>query len=138
MATTRTATRVETRSEEPEDDAPIGELVERAIGGARDLATHEAALVLVELEEDVQAIRRAAVLAIVGAACLSAAVAWAGVALALALSLGAIGLAVFALVFTTLGAIALFLARGRLPSSILGKSRVRVERRIARVTESLR
>lgn len=121
-----------------EDDAPIGELVEQAIHGARELAAHEASMVLVELEEDVRGVKRAAVLSIFGAACLASSIAWAGVAIALALDLGAVGLVIFSIVAAVLGGGALFLARGTLPPTILGKSRVRIERRVAHVTESLR
>lgn len=120
------------------DDVPIGVLVERALGGARELATHEATLVLVELERDGRALQRSLTLALVGGACVSAAIAWAGVALVMALSLGAAGLAALATVFAALGVGVLFRARGQLPPTILGESRVRLERRMARVTESLR
>jgi hypothetical protein len=141
MATSLTPTRIAERQRaEAEDDeeAPIGELVERAIAGARDLATHEATLALVEVEQDAQAIRTTVLLALVGASCVAVSIAWAGVAVALAVGAGASGLAIAALVLVALGAAILVLARKHAPTTLLGKSRARLERRIARVTESLR
>jgi hypothetical protein len=121
-----------------DDDASIGELIERAIGGARDLATHEATLAMAELEHDVRTIRTTLVLALSGASCVAVSIAWGGVAVALALGIGALGLAVAALVLGVAGVVALLLARERVPSTLLGRSRARLERRIARVTETLK
>lgn len=127
-----------TRIETIDDEASVGVLVERAIGGARELATHEAALVLVELERDGRALQRTLAIALAGVTCLSVAIAWAGVALAMAVPLGAGGIALLAALFAVLGVVVLLGARRQLPPTILGESRVRLERRIAHVTESLR
>ncbi len=141
MATPSSTTRPPEHAREADDDddqTSIGELVERALAGARDLATHEASLALTELEQDVVHVRTAVIVAVVGASCISVALAWAGVALAWALSLGALGLGVGAAIVALAGAAALIWAARKLPPTILGKSRARLERRIARVTESLK
>ena len=138
MATSSTTRPLERARDADDDEASIGELVERALAGARDLATHEASLALTELEHDVVHVRTAVIVAAVGASCLSIALAWAGVALAWALSLGALGLGIGAAVVALAGAAALIWAARNLPPTVLGKSRARLERRIARVTESLK
>jgi hypothetical protein len=140
MATSSASTEIHRhpRVDADDDEASIVELVERAIGGARDLATHEATLAMAELEHDVRRIRTMLVLALSGASCVAVSVAWGGVALALALGVGALGLGVAALVLGIGGAVALLLAREHLPPTLLGKSRARLERRIARVTETLK
>lgn len=121
-----------------DDDAPIGEIIERALGSARDLAAEEASLILVDVDADARAIRRATVLGLAAAVWLSAALAWAGGALALTLSLGAPGMAGLAVIGAAIGAAVLTLARAQVPPTILAKSRLRVERRILRVMETLR
>ena len=121
-----------------DDEASISELTLRALGGARDLATHEATLALVELEHDMLVIRTALGLAALGAMCVSVSVGWAGVALALALSPGPLALAIAAGITIAIGAVLLWMARRHLPSAVLGKTRARLERRVVRVAESLR
>ena len=121
-----------------DDEVPVGELVERALGGARDLAAQEAQLAMMELEAEGRAVQRALMLSIAASAALAAAVAWGGVALALALSLGAGGIAALALVAAVSGGAMLFAARRLMPRSVLGESRGRLEKRAARVSERLR
>lgn len=120
------------------DDASIGEILERALGSARDLAAEEASLILVDVDEDARAIRRATALALVAVVWLASALAWAGVALALTLALGAPGIAGLAALGAAIGGVLLALARAQLPPTILAKSRLRVERRIERVMETPR
>ena len=121
-----------------DDESPIGEVIERALGSAGDLAAEEGSLFLVEVDENARAIRGAVAFVLFAGVWLSAALAWAGVALALALPVGAAGLVALSLVGAVAGVGALAAARRRLPPSILGRSRLRVERRIARVRETLR
>ena len=121
-----------------DEDASVGELVERAIGGARDLATHEATLALAELEQDAREVRITIVLGLIAAACFAVCASWAGVALALALGVGALGLAIGAAILAVGGVLTLYAARRKLPHSLLEKSRARLERRRTRVQESLR
>lgn len=121
-----------------DEDASVGELVERAIGGARDLATHEATLALAELEQDAREVRITIVLGLIAASCFAVCASWAGVALALALGVGALGLAIGAAILAIGGVLTLYAARRKLPHSLLEKSRARLERRLTRVQESLR
>lgn len=121
-----------------DDDVPVGELVERALGGARDLATQEAQLAMMELEAEGRAVQRALMLSIAASTALAAAIAWGGVAFALALSLGAGGIAMLALVAAVSGGAMLFGARRLMPRSVLGEARGRLEKRAARVSERLR
>lgn len=131
--------RIETPVRAPADrDASVGELVERAIGGARDLATHEAALALLELEQDAKEIRATIVLGLIGAASFAVCASWAGVAVALALGVGALGLAIGAAILAVASAATLFAARRKLPKGLLETSRARLEARLTRVSESLR
>lgn len=121
-----------------EDEASTVALVERAIDGARELAAREASLALAELEVDGRRVGRSALLALTSVTLLAVALAWAGVALALAIGAGAAGLGVAAaLALVLAGGIGLAARRGA-PSTLLEKSRARLEKRAARVAESLR
>jgi hypothetical protein len=138
MATPTKSTDRERARRRADEDASVGELVERAIGGARDLATHEAALALAELEQDAREIRLTIVLGLMGGSCFAVCASWAGVALALALGVGALGLAIGAAILAIGGGLALYGARRSALRTILEKSRARLERRLTRVSESLR
>ena len=126
------------RESELDDETPIGELIETALDGARALANEEATLVLLELGDDGRTIARAVLVALAATMSCAVAIAWAGIALADALCLGSVGLALFSLSAAVLGALGLLGSRLLVPITILGQSRQRLERRLARVTERLR
>ena len=121
-----------------DEDTSTVDLVERALDGARELAAREATLAVSELEADARRVGRVALLAMVSVVLSAIGLAWAGVALAWALGAGASGLAVAACVASMLaGAIGL-VAKNGMPSTLLEKSRARLEKRAARVAESMR
>lgn len=114
------------------------ELVEQALDGARELAAREATLALSELEQDGKRLGRVAILAMAAVTLLAVTLAWGGVALVLALGGGALALGIAAAVALAIAGALGVAARQGAPSTLLEKSRARLEKRAARVAESLR
>jgi hypothetical protein len=120
------------------DDASIPALVEEAMTSARDLASEELRLALAEADAQIASIGRALGLSFLAAMLAGGGLAWAGVALVLALELGAVGAGILGALGLVAAGLALWLCRRALPGLPFAKTRERMERRMDHVRQALR
>ena len=118
-------------------DASIPALIEETLASARELASDEVRLTLAVADGEVAALKRACLHWVAAGVAASAALAWGGFALILALDLGAIGAAGLASLAFAIAGIALWLAGRVLPDGPFEKTRRRIERRVDEMKDAL-
>ena len=118
-------------------EASIPALIEETLASARELASDEVRLTLAVADGEVAALKLACLHWIGAAIAAGAALAWGGLALILALDLGALGAAALASLAFAIAGVALWLGGRVLPDGPFAKTRRRIERRVVDVKEAL-
>jgi hypothetical protein len=122
----------------PLGDASVSQLLEEVVASARALLADELALAAADAEAELRAVKRACALVVLSAFAAGAGLAWGGVALIMALELGAPGAGLFALFGTLVALLGGWLAQRALPPAPFYRTRARLARHLHPATEVYR